>query len=125
MSQKIFDIQLEVCGRYMVSPVPAPAALKVGISLTVRDAVQPINGLRCRPEGDTSGWYIWAGEWSDDPRFFVPLHIAHLDVWCPQAMRFLQLPPGWRFLIAPGYEDAWADPKLIEDGKEGDERTGA
>jgi hypothetical protein len=106
--------QSAVCARYGVEAVPAPDHLKMGISLNVRAGLLPVNGLRCRPEGDTTGWYIWAGEeWSDDPEFFVPLHVAHLEEWCPLAIPFLQLPPGWRFLVAPGYEDVWQDPQLL------------
>jgi len=72
------------------------------------------NGLRHEPEGDTSGWYIWAGEdLSEDPDFFVPLHVEHLAQWCPAAIPYLALPPGWRFLVAPGYEDVWHDDSLL------------
>jgi len=90
----------QLCARFGVSPVPAPAHLKVGIARNVKDGVQPINGLRVQPDGDTTGWYIWAGEeWSDDPDYFVPLHVEHLHSWCPQVIPYLQVPPGWRFLI--------------------------
>jgi hypothetical protein len=27
---------------------------------------------------------------------------------------YLALPPGWRFLLAPGYEDVWYDPTLLD-----------
>ena len=64
--------------------------------------------------GDTSGWYIWAGEeFSKDPNFFMPLHIGHLKEWCPEIVKYLGLGPGWRFLIAPGYEDVWEDKSLL------------
>jgi hypothetical protein len=67
------------------------------------------------PEDDTSGWYIWAGTtMSEDPDFFLPLHASHLVEWCPAATRFLGLPPGWRFLAAGEYEDAWEDPSVLE-----------
>jgi hypothetical protein len=106
--------QAEVCGRYGAQPFPTPDDLKVGIASNVRDGVQPLNGLRCRPEGDTSGWYIWAGEErSNAPDFFTPLHIHHLAAWCPAVIPYLLLPPGWRFLIAPGYEDVWFDERLL------------
>ncbi len=86
--------------------------LKVGISQNVKEGVLPINGVRTRTEGDTTGWYIWAGEWSDDPDFFVPLHVEHLVRWCPAVIPFLMLPVGWRFLIAPDYEDVWFDSEI-------------
>lgn len=33
--------------------------------------------------------------------------------WRPQALRYLGLPPGWRFLVAAAYEDIWFDPALL------------
>jgi hypothetical protein len=67
------ETHVEVCGRFGAEPFPTPADLKVGIASNVRDGVQPLNGRSCHPEGDRSGWHIWAGEeWSDDPDFFAP-----------------------------------------------------
>jgi len=106
--------QLEVCERYHVKPYPSLVGHKVGVSRNVRNGLQPINGLRHRPEGDTTGWYIWAGnEISDAPDFFVPLHVEHVIEWCPQAVPYLQLPPGCRFLVAPDHEDVWEDSSLL------------
>lgn len=107
--------QRDTCDRYEVEFVPAPRHLKVGIARNVREGILPINGLRHLPAGDTTGWYIWAGEeLSDDPNFFVPLHVEHLVEWCPDALRFLGLPPGWRFLVAGEYEDVWEDASLLD-----------
>lgn len=91
---------------------PCPIALEenVGISRNVRSGLQPINGVRHVPENGTTGWYIWAGEeMSDADDFFVPLHAEHLKAWCPEVLPYLELPPGWHFLIAPGYADVWFD----------------
>jgi hypothetical protein len=44
----------------------------------------------------------------------MPLHVTHLQEWCPDAVRYLGLPPGWRFLTAKGYEDVWFDPDLLK-----------
>jgi len=106
-------MQRELCERYGVTFFAAPDHLKVGIARNVLDRILPINGLRHPPEGDTTGWYIWAGEFSNDPDFFVPLHVGHLVEWCPDAIRFLGLPPGWRFLAADDYEDVWEDQSLL------------
>ena len=106
--------QKNICEKYGAIFFESPPELKVGISLNVKNGLQPLNGLRHPPEGDTTGWYIWAGEdFSDDPDFFVPLHVKHLDEWCPKIVKYLGLPPGWRFLIANGYEDVWEDPSLL------------
>lgn len=104
--------QESICKKYGAGIETCPADLKVGISRNIRDGILPINGVRIKPEGDLSGWFIWAGEWSDDPEFFVPLHVAHLNDWCPSAIPYLLLPPGWRFQVAPNHEDVWFDPNV-------------
>jgi hypothetical protein len=107
--------QIRLCRDYGAEFEPSPMDMKLGIALNVKTGEQPINGLRHRSKGDTTGWYIWAGEqFSTAPDFFQPLHVAHLADWCPAARRFLGLAPGWRFLIAPGYEDVWFDSALLE-----------
>jgi len=108
-------VQREVCRRFGVAPFATPLDMKVGIARNVREGLMPINGLRHHPEGDTTGWYIWAGEYlSEDPGFFEPLHVEHLEEWCPEVVPYLALPPGWRILIAPGHEDVWEDPSLLD-----------
>ena len=74
----------------------------------------PLNGLRHPPVGQSNGWFIWTGELSSDPDFFRPYHVEHLEARAPLAIRFLALPPGWRFLLAPGHEDAWRDDELLD-----------
>jgi hypothetical protein len=57
---------------------------------------------------------IWRGtHLSQADDFFESLHARHLSDWCPDAIRFLGLPPGWRFLVAPGQEDVWYDATLL------------
>lgn len=111
----IEDLQKELCRKYEAEFLSSPTDLKVGIAANVREGVVPVNGLRHPPEGGTTGWYIYAGEeLSDDPDFFKPLHVEHLDDWCPQIKKYLGLAPGWRFLIAGDYEDVWFDESLLE-----------
>jgi hypothetical protein len=98
-------VQIRVCERFNVPPLPASLGDKVGISRLVTEGVLPINGMRIVPTAGTTGWYIWAGvELSEVDDFFVPLHASHLESWCPLAMPYLLLPPGWRFLVTPDYE---------------------
>ena len=102
----------EVCRRFGVEPDPPPPGTKLGIALETSG--WPINGLRHPPEKDTNGWYLWRGsELSDEMRFFSPLHVEHVGARLPEAARYLGLPPGWRFLIAPGHEDVWFDEALL------------
>jgi hypothetical protein len=115
MTAEIKAKQLVVCQRFDVTPFPVSDDQKVGIARNVRTGLSPLNGLRLPPEADTTGWYIWAGEeWTDDPAFFVPLHVEHLGSWRPEVLPYLQLPPGWRFLLAPHYEDVWFDASLLQ-----------
>lgn len=117
-----------MCKRFGVAPFHTPSNLKVGIALNVKDGMFPINGLRHSPEAGTSGWYIWAGvDSSDSDDFFQPLHLDHLSEWCPDVLRYLALPPGWRFLVAPDYEDVWYDESLktVNAGKESPEEVRA
>jgi hypothetical protein len=75
---------------------------------------KPINGLRYQPDGESNGWFVWAGEWSDADDFFQPLHIEHFGDYFPSAYPYLDLPPGYRFVIDnEGYEDVWFDENLI------------
>lgn len=114
MRSNASDAQADVCARFGVQPMAPLSDEKVGVSRSVREGVTPINGMRHQPQQGTTGWFIWAGdELSDDPEFFVPLHAEHLAQWCPQVLPYLALPPGWRFLIAPDYEDVWSDDSLL------------
>jgi hypothetical protein len=118
VSNNYSEIQHSVCARVGGVYVSAPETLMVGISidLLTHNWQYPINGLRHNPQGDTSGWYIWSGkgELSQDADYFKPLHIQHLREYCPDVMPYLGLAPGWRFLLAPNYEDLWFDEKLIQ-----------
>lgn len=116
MNEAIKAMQQRVCKAHGTVYFPSPASLKVGISETVRSGALPLQGLRHPPEGDSAGWYIWAGELSEADDFFKPLHISHIATWTPLALKFLGLPPGWRFLVAPDYEDVWYDETLWDVG---------
>ena len=86
---------------------------RVGIALQTLGQV-PLHGLR-HPRGEgVSGWFLWCGEYSEDPNFFQPLCAKHLPERCPDAVEFLALPPGWRFFLGPGHEDVWFDPELLD-----------
>jgi hypothetical protein len=108
------DAQQRLCARFGAAWQPAPDDQKVGIATETLAIGVPLNGLRHPPAGDASGWYIWAGEeLKSDPEFFKPMHVSHLSATCPDALRFLGLPPGWRFLTAGDYVDVWFDESLL------------
>ncbi len=108
--------QSAICERFGVPPQAPRMGSRVGVAWNVRDSVKwPLNGLRHPPERGTNGWYIWRGETlSQAEDFFQPVHTEHLADWSPQVLPYLALPPGWRFLLAPGQEDVWYDASLLE-----------
>ncbi len=108
--------QQEICQQHGVPFCPSPKNHKVGISFITKNNNYPINGLRYTPNRDTTGWFIWQGEESPglDDDYFLPLHVSHLLDCCPEIIIYLGLPPGWRFLIAPGYIDVWFDKNLLK-----------
>jgi hypothetical protein len=76
---------------------------------------EPINGLRHPPTETTNGWYVWGGEMSDADDFFSPLHVEHMESQPPLALKYLDLPPGYRFQIdGSGHEDIWFDARLLD-----------
>jgi hypothetical protein len=71
--------------------------------------------LRHPVSGDASGWYIWCGEPSDAADFYSPLHVEHIAEYLPEVTEYLDLPPGYRFLIdGNNYEDVWFDASLLK-----------
>jgi hypothetical protein len=109
----ISSIQRSLCEMYKAPFLECDLRGIVGISPSVKAGIYPIHGLRHPLEGNGTGWFIWSGEYSDDPNFFAPLHYDHLSEYCPGVIRYLGLGPGWRFLHTPDYEDVWEDRNLL------------
>lgn len=109
----LVEAQIQVCKKYEALYLESPLNFKIGISSNVRNTSLPIHGLRHEVINDVSGWYIWAGDYKDDPDFFKSLHIFHLKEWNPFILKYLGLPVGWRFLVHNDkYEDVWKDENL-------------
>jgi hypothetical protein len=110
----VIDRQLAVCRKYGAEFSPPPSDAIFGYAFATREKDGPTNGLRHPPEKGTSGWYIWEGQtFSDADDFFQPMHIEHVPDECPEALDFLALPPGWRFLVDGDYVDVWFDKTLL------------
>jgi len=106
--------QKEICGKYEADCLIPSFASKLGISASALEGRLPLNGFRHVPKGDSCGWYIWSGDYSADPDFFIPLHVEHAVSESAQFVAYLGLAPGWRFLIGEdGYEDVWFDESLL------------
>jgi len=103
-----------VCEWVGVKPQKPEAATTLGIAFGTLGS-RPINGLRHKPENGTNGWYIWCGEvMSQDDDFFSPLHVEHIREYLPEVIEYLDLPPGYRFLIdGNNYEDVWYEAELL------------
>ena len=104
-----------ICEWAGVNPMKPEAGTKLGIAIETIGK-KPINGLRHQPEKGTNGWYIWCGEeFSEKADFFSPLHIEHLKDYLPEVIEYLDLPPGYRFLIdGNNWEDVWFDENLLK-----------
>ena len=106
--------QLRFCVRYTTQPVASRSHERLGISRDFDPTEYPINGVRYWPESGTCGWYLWSGEeLSRDLNHFVALCVSHFESRHPALSKYLGLPPGWRFLVAPGYEDVWYDEDVL------------
>jgi|SRR5215469_5164215 len=110
----IASAQKPLCDQHSAAFVPTPPESKVGFALSAKGKF-PINGLRHPVAGDANGWYIWCGQdFKDHAEFFAPLHVSHVYQEYPEIAKFLGLPPGYRFLFAPGYTDVWFDELLLK-----------
>jgi hypothetical protein len=109
--------QKDLCEKYNnVEWVEASPLKRVGITKDIRIAGMPTNGLRHPPDRDMSGWYLWSSEgFPAQKEAFESMHIEHLDTYFPRVLKYLGLPPGWRFLFDDkGYEDVWFDKSLLD-----------
>jgi hypothetical protein len=117
LGEDVVEAQRAVCARYGVDHHATRPDLKIGINF-LGDGY-PINGMRepFDPEYDAlTGWWIWNGERTAEfnKLDFDALHATHVAETCPEVLPYLGLPPGWRFLIAPDYEDVWKDETLLD-----------
>ena len=111
------SVQEALCRKYNAGFSPSALNKVVGISKNFGGSEKPINGLRHSTTETSTGWFLWAGEYSDRKDFFEPVHMEHVIKRYPEVVPYLGLSPGWRFLIDPDqdYEDVWRDNNLILD----------
>ncbi len=108
--------QKELCDKLNIDWTPVDKNSLIAINDSLFSKVNPINGLRHPRHGDIDGWYLWSGNniREDDIEFFQPLHVAHLIENRPIVLKYLGLPPCWRFQIDDnGYQDIWFDESLL------------
>jgi len=103
-----------ICKKHNLTSYPSKEQEKLGIALDTIGKL-PINGMRVKDENGTCGWYIWCGEeYKEDADFFSPLCVEHIENYLPDIKEYLDLPLGYRFLLAPNYEDIWKDRGLLD-----------
>jgi|SRR5215469_8214622 len=106
--------QRALCRRFGVTAQLVSGGDMLGVSVGALRPEWPLHGVRTPPVGGTCGWYVWTGEIDKrDADFFAPMHARHLFEKRPEVSAYLGLPPGWRFLIAPRYEDVWFDESAL------------
>ncbi len=111
--KSFLEEQKQICLRYDSLFVPINESLMVGISADLNS--DPLNGLRHKSENGTTGWFIWAGEYSESEDFFKPLCAEHLIKIKPEIIKYLGLDVGFRFLVGKNnYEDVWFDKNVSE-----------
>src|SRR5262245_33456313 len=76
MLEKWETEQRQICDRYKSRFVPVVDDARIGGALATMSR-RPLHGLRHRTHGNMEGWYIWGGDYSEDPNFFDVLHAKH------------------------------------------------
>jgi hypothetical protein len=104
--------QKKTCERYAATFIPAEGTVNSGFASQSTEQ-RPIHGLRHLSTEDTTGWFIWCGEYSDTRDFFKPTHTVHITEMLPEIAPLLGLPPGYRFLVAQDHVDVWFDQSLL------------
>ncbi|HWA24803.1 MAG TPA: hypothetical protein VG734_03940 [Lacunisphaera sp.] len=109
ISSKIIEEQKQICAKYGADFYPCAADERAGVALQTL-ASEPIYGVRKKNEDGTASWYIWGGSYSATPDFYQPLCAGHIEDSLPIALRYLALPPGYKFIIdRHGHEDVWLE----------------
>ena len=69
---------------------------------------EPIVGLRKKPDADNVAWFIYGGELEEGEDFFDIVTVKELEDIFPDAIPYLSLEEGFRFMIdADEYEGVW------------------
>lgn len=72
---------------------------------------EPIVGIRKKPETDEKiAWFIYGGELGEGEDFFETMTVRELQDILPEALPYLALAEGFRFMIdREDYEDVWKE----------------
>ena len=72
---------------------------------------EPIVGIRKKPEAEENvAWFIYGGEMGEGEDFFETMTVRELQDILPEALPYLALAEGFRFMIdREDYEDVWIE----------------
>lgn len=105
--------QFDICKKYECNPHEFNPTMNVGVNLASLKE-QPIYGVRIHPTADSSGWYFWGGNYSENEDFFQAVYGFHVLRMIPMINKYLALQPGYKLIIDnEGYEDVWYDPSAF------------
>ena len=116
MLQDFIEEQKLVCEEFDSTYIKVKEDDVVAIAKHTLDK-EPIVGLRKKPETDENvAWFIYGGELEEGEDFFETVTIKELEDILPEAIPYLALEEGFRFMIdRDDYEDVWkADTILPE-----------
>jgi hypothetical protein len=104
--------QRQLCAERQLPWTPPTGGSVVEVGRDVGTGLWPVRGMRLPIEGSACGWRLWAGEgeMSRSPDYFELVKVEYLYDRCQEVLPYLGLPPGWRFVVAPGYFDVTDDP---------------
>ena len=103
------EIQQRICAKHCAPFFECSDDDRAGIALASLKS-EPIYGARERNEDGTTSWYVWGGPYSTVEDFFQPICAGHIRELLPEAVPYLALPPGYKFIIdRSGFEDVWLE----------------
>lgn len=111
----IIEEQKLVCEQYGSAYRAMKLTDQVAIAIHTLDQ-EPIIGLRKKPDpSDNVAWFIYGGELQEDENFFEIVDIEKLHDIFSEALAFLALDEGYRFMIDKDeYEDVWHELQASE-----------
>jgi len=110
------EAQQEVCARNGVVHVAVPQHAHVNVTSKLLEGTHFVYGLRLAPTDDRTGWFFWTEELFPPLPRFSAIQVAEFEERWPEVIKFLGLPPGWRFVVdGYGYEREWEDRSFLNE----------
>lgn len=105
---KYYNEQVTLCKEHNVIPVFPLIGQKVPMSKDIYVGSE-VNGVRYNDEGHMTGWYLTSNSYNGDISTLSVDHLYHLIKTRPEIVKFLALPPGYRFFHDSLGAEVWKD----------------